>query len=266
MTDSSSLFRADYPGHDTLPQQLADALEALEWLERFERPYLLARYQASLGELEVRLLGLKVETRAYRCRVDLGQARLRRGEALSPVALAAIERAVASELLAWQSIEADHNRVLARSKRHPGGRPPLDPERVSRCRAAWRRLACRLHPEIRPGEAFADRYWGKVQEAYRDMNADLLDALAPFIEREVPPADPSPEETIRLAKLLEVRRKRLHSQESQAPFTWADHLEDPDWIAEKRAGLMSEIEAESDTLATLVLTFAGMSAGASTAT
>lgn len=122
---------------DELAGALADTLEAIEWLERFERPYLLARYQANLGELEVRLLGLKVEHRAYRSRVDLGHARLRRGEPLSSVALAAIERAVASEVLAWQALEADHTRVLAESQRHPGGRPPLDRSGSVMERRSW---------------------------------------------------------------------------------------------------------------------------------
>jgi len=249
---------------DEVACALADTLEAIEWLERFERPYLLARYQASLGELEVRLLGLKVEHRAYRCRVELGQARLRRGEPLSSLALATIERAVASEVLAWQALEADHTRVLADSQRHPGGRAPLDPARVTRCRSAWRRLARHLHPEIRPDEPLADRYWGKVSDAYQDMDADLLDALAPFIEREVATAL-RPFQTgaeARLRNLLDVRRKRLSRMGSQAPFCWADDLEDPEWIAEKQATLATEIEAESDALASLVLEFAGMSATA----
>lgn len=247
---------------DELAGALADTLEAIEWLERFERPYLLARYQANLGELEVRLLGLKVEHRAYRSRVDLGQARLRRGEPLSSVALAAIERAVASEVLAWQALEADHTRVLAESQRHPGGRPPLDPARIRRCRSAWRRLARHLHPEIRPDEPLAERYWSKADDAYRDMDADLLDALAPFIEREMtatPRGFPADAET-RLRNLLDIRRKRLTRMNSQAPFCWADDLEDPSWVAEKQATLAAEIESESDALAALVLEFAGMSA------
>lgn len=260
--DRNSVPHPESADADELAGALADTLEAIEWLERFERPYLLARYQASLGELEVRLLGLKVEHRAYRSRVELGQARLRRGEPLSSLALAAIERAVASEVLAWQALEADHTRVLADSQRHPGGRPPLDPARVTRCRSAWRRLARHLHPEIRPDEALAERYWGKVDDAYRDMDADLLDALAPFIEREMTtnPRPFPPGAAVRLRNLLDIRRKRLTRMHSQAPFCWADDLEDPDWIAEKQATLAAEIETESDALATLVLEFASMSA------
>lgn len=262
--DRNSVPSSEAADADGLADALADTLEAIEWLERFERPYLLARYQASLGELEVRLLGLKVEHRAYRSRVELGQARLRRGEPLSSLALAAIERAVASEVLAWQALEADHTRVLADSQRHPGGRAPLDPARVARCRSAWRRLARHLHPEIHPDEALAERYWSKVDDAYRDMNADLLDVLAPFIEREVSTAPrlfPAGA-TARLRHLLDVRRKRLSRMGSQAPFCWADDLEDPEWIAEKQAALAAEIETESDALAALVLEFAGMSATA----
>jgi|APMI01.1.fsa_nt_gi hypothetical protein len=260
--DRNSAFRAELPDANELACALADTLEAIEWLERFERPYLMARYQASLGELEVRLLGLKVERRAYRSRVDLAQTRLRRGEPLSNVALASIERAVASELLAWQALEADHVRVLTESRRHPGGRPPLDPARVARVRAAWRRLACRLHPEICPYEPLTDRYWGKVEDAYRAVDAELLDALAPFIERETDAAALAitPNETARLATFLDARRKRLTRMHSQAPFCWSDDLEDPDWIADKQAALATEIEAESDALAALVLEFAGLSA------
>ena len=260
--DRNSVPSSEYADAAELAGALADTLEAIEWLERFERPYLLARYQASLGELEVRLLGLRVEHRAYRSRVELGQARLRRGEPLSSLALATIERAVASEVLAWQALEADHTRVLAESQRHPGGRPPLDPARVTRCRSAWRRLARHLHPEIRPDEPLADRYWGKVDDAYRDTDADLLDALAPFIEREVAAAPrpfPAGAEA-RLRNLLDIRRKRLSRMSSQAPFCWADDLEDPDWVAEKQAALTAEIETESNALAARVLEFASMSA------
>lgn len=258
-----SAYRPEPASPESVACALAETLEAIEWMDRFERPYLLARYHASLGELEVRLLGLKVEHRAYRCRVELGQARLRRGEPLSPVALAAIERAVSSELMAWQSMEADHARVLGESRRHPGGRPPLDPLVVTRCRSAWRRLARQLHPEIRPDEAFTDRYWSKVEDAYRETDADLLEALVPFIEREVNAAGQaiSAEESHRLSAMLDARRKRLTRMQSQAPFCWADDLEDPSWIEDKQNTLQAEIESESEALANLVLEFAGMSAG-----
>lgn len=260
--DRNSVSSPESADATELAGALADTLEAIEWLERFERPYLLARYQASLGELEVRLLGLKVEHRAYRSRVELAQARLRRGEPLSSLALATIERAVASEVLAWQALEADHTRVLADSQRHPGGRAPLDPGKVTRCRSAWRRLARHLHPEIHPDEALTDRYWGKVDDAYREMDANLLDALAPFIEREVAAARRTfpAGSAARLGNLLDIRRKRLTRMNSQAPFCWADDLEDPEWIAEKQAALATDIETESDALAALVLEFAGMSA------
>ncbi|MDP2178614.1 hypothetical protein [Methylicorpusculum sp.] len=66
-----------------LSQQLAALLENREQMQQQEKPYLVALYQANLGELEYRLLGLQIECRALQERIERATRTLNHGEALT---------------------------------------------------------------------------------------------------------------------------------------------------------------------------------------
>jgi len=88
---------------DSLSQQLAAILENLEQMQQREKPYLLALYQANLGELEYKLLTMQVECRALQQRIQLAMIYLNRGECLTEQKLQAIDQQVKQDLLTWHT-------------------------------------------------------------------------------------------------------------------------------------------------------------------
>lgn len=242
---------------DILSQQLAAILESLEQMQQKEKPYLLALYQTSLGELEYRLLNMQVECRSLQRRIELAAARLNRGEMLTRQHLSEIEIQVKQELLAWQTQINEQAQTLAAGRAFLSGLVAVDANSLQRAKNAYRRLARLLHPDVNPQhQDLFDHYWPTVQDAYRAIDADLLEALLHVVETAVSQhpdqIDNHAETLARLEALIASHSERLILLRNEAPFCWAEQLHDPAWLTTRQTSLEAAITAESERWAKLV--------------
>ena len=242
---------------DALSLQLAALLDNLEQMQQKEKPYLLALYQTRLGELEYHLLNLQVECRALRRRIEQAVALLNRGAMLTQQILSDIEAQVKRDLLVWQTQISDQAQALAAGKAFFSELVVIDSTTQQRAKKAYRRLVRLLHPDVSPQhrELF-DHYWQTVQDAYGDIDADLLEALQFMVETAVSQdphqADNHAETISRLNALIASHSERLIVLKTEVPFCWSEQLHDPEWLSARKATLDVAIAAETEHWAQLV--------------
>ncbi len=250
---------------DSLSQQLAAILESLEQMQQKEKPYLLALYQTKLGELEYRLLTLQIACRALQQRIELAMTKLNRGEPMTQQHLDEFEAQTQQTLLAWQAQLKQQAEALASGLAYMQGLTAVDGNSVQRAKHAYRRLARLLHPDVNPQhQALFEHYWPSVQEAYRQIDADLLEALLQIVETAAAQSKQSkemPEETIaRLKMLIKQQSERLVTLRNQPPFCWAEQLQDEHWLAERHITLETAITLESQRWSQLISRHADIAA------
>ena len=250
---------------DSLSQQLAAILETLEQMQQKEKPYLLALYQTKLGELEYRLLTLQIECRVLQQRIELAMTKLNRGEPLTQQHLDAFELQTRQTLLVWQAQLKQQAEALASGLAYMQGLTAVDGNIVQRAKQAYRRLARLLHPDVSlQHQALFEHYWPSVQEAYRQIDADLLEALLQIVETAAAQSKHSKEtseETIaRLKMLIEQQSERLVTLHIQPPFCWAEQLHDEHWLAERQTTIETAITVETRHYAQLISRHADIAA------
>jgi hypothetical protein len=92
---------------DCLRHELAALLETIEEMQTKSGPLLTARYQATLGRLELQLLELQIEIQVARRRIESLQSRINRGMPVTATCLAEIDHQIKTELADWrQQLEA----------------------------------------------------------------------------------------------------------------------------------------------------------------
>lgn len=249
---------------DGLSQQLAALLENLEQMQQQEKPYLLALYQTNLGELEYRLLGLQIECRALQERIELATRALNHGEILCQRHLDAIEEQIKQAMLVWQLQLNEQAQAISDGFAYLNGLVTVDAEIVNRAKRAYRRLARLLHPDVSPQhQALFEHYWPSVQEAYRAMDADLLEALLHVVETTAAQdVGHNATEAIknRLTGMIAKETERLAALRNSPPFCWAEQLHDEHWLNERRAQLDLAIQHESERWAVLTSRYASITA------
>lgn len=249
---------------DGLSQQLAALLENLEQMQQQEKPYLLALYQTSLGELEYRLLGLQIECRAVQERTELATRRLNHGEILTQQDLDGIEAHIKQAMLIWQLQLNEQAQAVAAGFSYLNGLVLVDTEIINRAKRAYRRLARLLHPDVSPQhQALFEHYWPSIQQAYRAMDADLLEALLHVVETAV--AQDDEHEDIeatkkRLSDMIAKETERQAVLRNSPPFCWAEQLQDEQWLNERRVQLDLAIQQESERWAVLTSRYAAITA------
>lgn len=249
---------------DGLSQQLAALLENLEQMQQQEKPYLLALYQTNLGELEYRLLELQIECRALQERIELATRTLNHGERLTQRHLDVIEDQIHAAYLAWQLQLKEQAQALSDGFAYLNGLIQVDAAVVGRAKKAYRRLARLLHPDVSPQhQALFEHYWPSVQEAYRAMDADLLEALLHVVETAVAQDDGHEDMEAskkRLTGMIAKETERLVALRNSPPFCWAEQLHDEQWLNERRTQLDLAIQQESGRWAVLTSRYAAITA------
>ena len=235
---------------ERLSIQLAAILETIEQMVNKEKPYLLALYQARLGNLEYELLKLQVECRALQQRIELATARLNRGELLTEQHLQAIETEVTQELANWYEQLKQQEQTIKAGIVYLNSLSAIDAKTAQRAKQLYRRLARLLHPDVSPeNQALFERYWQAVQDAYRQIDADLLEALLQLVESaalQTRNNQETPDEMIiRLKALIEQQSERWTQLLNQMPFCWATQLQDENWMCERQAMLQQSIAEAS---------------------
>ena len=233
-----------------LSSQLSAILETIEQMENKEKPYLLALYQASLGNFEYELLKLQVECRALQQRIELATAKLNRGESLTEQHLQAIETQVLQELASWYEQLKQQAQAVKAGVVYLNSLSAVDDKTAQRAKQLYRRLARLLHPDVSPeNQVLFERYWQAVQDAYRQIDAELLDALLQLVESAALQTRNTKEThddmIARLKTLNEQQCERWTHLLNQMPFCWATQLQDKSWICERQAALQQSIAEAS---------------------
>ena len=242
---------------DSLSQQLAAILENLEQMQQREKPYLLALYQANLGELEYKLLTMQVECRALQQRIQLAMIYLNRGECLTEQKLQAIDQQVKQDLLRWHTQLNEQAQMLSAGFAYLQDLIVVDTNIVQRVKQAYRRLSRLLHPDVSPEhQTLFEHYWSSVQNAYRSFDADLLEALLHTVETAAAQQQNSREniaEIIARLKVMVVRQsERLVQLRNEAPFCWAEKLHNVEWLNTQQTALEIAIVKENERWAILI--------------
>ncbi|MCS6999702.1 MAG: J domain-containing protein [Candidatus Kapabacteria bacterium] len=238
-----------------LQRELRDILSSWFSLTMEIRPHLLERYASLFGELE---WTLQVETlRAAQVQrvCELVEAYRRRGEAITEKLLERICQWVAHEFRRYRP-EEPHQ--ATRSRPQEGNRsgssswPTEETQLRSRlCAQLYRELVKRLHPDREGDTDLFKRYWTIVQEAYQHGQLDRLRAVHAIVcmEKQYRPDDGAPPEVLarvhrRLLFRLDYERRRLVRLGQEEPFIFAEALDDPTWIAQRRTHLLEQIERQ----------------------
>lgn len=251
---------------EQLSQQLASLLERREQMEQQERPYLMALYYSKLGALECRIFNLQLECRTLQQQIELAMQKLNHGEALTQQCLDEIERQVKVALTDWQTQLVSQLQTLNNSQEYLAGLVPVNPAEAQRAKLAYRRLARLLHPDINPDQqSLFEQYWPTIQNAYREYDADMLEALLHTVDQALsatPSAETDEALIARLSELVKRHTEKLVELSHAMPFCFAELLKDDAWVAAQQAALEDEFEVVSQQWAHLTARYADIKARA----
>lgn len=245
---------------DNLRHELAALLETIEEMQTKSGPLLTARYQATLGRLELQLLELQIETQATRRRIESLQTRINLGQPVTVACLTEIDTRIALELADWRRQLETREQAWINARELLASVTYVDADEAKRVKAAYRQLARWLHPDASPeNNDLFEKYWPSVQDAYQRLDFALIEALLHLVEHAVNersnkmPEDDQPAEIERLRVLIATHADRLAQLQAEPPHCYANLLMDDAWIAARQVELEEAIAAESELLAQLVI-------------
>lgn len=256
---------------DNLRRELAALLEAIEEMQTKSGPLLTARYQATLGRLELQLLELQIEIQVSRLRIESLQSRINLGQPVTTAYLAEIDHRIKVELADWRRQFEMQEQAWIDAREFLAGVTYADADDAKRVKAAYRQLARWLHPDASPENCdLFEKYWPSVQEAYQRLDVALIEALLHLVEHAVnersnkTSVDDQPAEIERLRVLIATHAERLARLKAEPPHCYADLLMDDAWIAARQTELEKAIATTSGLLAWIVIRQAELMGGLDT--
>ena len=242
---------------DALQAQLGALLETIEEMKTKSGPMLIARYQSSLGRLELQLLELQVGVQAARRRVELLQKRMNHGEAILPADIVAIDQQIKVELAQWNDNLVAQAKALDAANQFLALAVPVSDADMRRAKTAYRRLARLLHPDANPDNALLfEKYWSAIQSAYARVDVALMEALLEVVEHATVQSEvaaPDQSQIDRLRTLVYTHAETVARMSNEPPHSYARFLDDEAWVTKRQASLEGAIAAESSRLASLVI-------------
>jgi hypothetical protein len=167
MTLSINLGSAESTG-DSLRHDLAALLETIDEMQTKSGPLLTARYQSTLGRLELQRLELQIEILATRRRIESLQSIINCGQPLTATCLSAIETRIERELADWWRQLETQEQACVEAREFLANVAFADADEARRVKAAYRQLARFLHPDASPENSdLFEKYWPSVQDAYK---------------------------------------------------------------------------------------------------
>ncbi len=206
-------------------------------------PNLEAKYAVRLGDLELALLKLDVETRGMKRAIELIQADLNRGKAPD---LDRIERLIQGELADWtRNINEKAARLRDAAKTLADPMPAGEWAEIKRL---FRRIARRLHPDVNPGLTPDETtIWHRVRDAYERRNLGELQALD-LVAGEAPSAPDDISARDLLKRRCDELTARIHDEIRRTEHVKASHgyeklllVRDEAWVTARRAELDEKI-------------------------
>lgn len=239
---------------------MATLLEEWEHLTTTVRGNIGADYQVKVGALAVDLLREQIETRRLKRHIEILQAAANRGEIIVPEQVTAqLDR----EFLEWQERLLVQAREVEMARRRLSAL--LSVEETMELRRLYRKLAKLLHPDVNPHQTERVKsLWLQVRQAYEWCDVEQLRALLLLAgDLAAPPVETGPDRLTPLAQRREAFKERIYllleklaRTRNEPPYTLAEHLNDPEWVAAQRKRLKEEIEQEKERGAALLLVLA----------
>jgi hypothetical protein len=214
------------------------------------RPYVLDRYAELFGELEHTLQVETLRTAQVQRLCELVELYRRRGEPITDDLLRRICQLVEREHRMYRDRVQPDKASSATQQTSCDQSRAQQTDRARLCAQLYRELVKYLHPD-RDGDAdlFA-RFWSVVQDAYQTGDLQRLRAVHSVvcIEAQYRVVSASVEEYSRVYRRLLYRldyeRRRLERIAEEEPIAAVAHLDDPTWIAQRRAALQQQIERQ----------------------
>ena len=208
-------------------------------------PLLQATYQIEFGDLEIALLKAQIQVAKLRRTLELAQSALNQGK---PPNWVEINEQIKREELVWQEKIAEAMRLFHQATFQMDHR--LSPEDSDELRKLYRALVKKLHPDLNPN--LSERHkelWLSVQHAYAASDLEALRlyaSIADNLAEGTPPAAPMALDLLRseqekLLQRINDLRERLKNLRASEPFASGDLLDDPAWVAAKRADIQTKI-------------------------
>jgi hypothetical protein len=245
-----------------LRQHLAERLDEHIRLSFEELPKLRDRYADLFGELERTIQERTLERSQRKRMVELFALKLDRGQKLDARMVELVMKAVGNEFATLRS-RVDHA-LGAEDRRRTGRRRPAREEesqegtprqQAEELRGLYRRLAKRLHPDVRrTADELTRTYWDLVQKGYHRGDLQLLRTLENVVDS-VGDHGPHPGSTAlaaeeeRLEGAIRREETRIDALKEGEPYVIREKMKADAWIAERRAGMegeLAEIEEEID--------------------
>ena len=206
-------------------------------------PNLEATYAVRLGDLELALLKLDLETRGMKRAIELIQADLNRGETPD---LDRIESQIQGELADWTrkiNEKAAHLREAAQMLA-----TPMPAGEWADIQRLFRRLARRLHPDVNPSLTPDEiALWHRVRDAYERRDLGELQALDLVVE-EAPPAQDDVSARDLLKRRCDELTAKIHEEIRRTEQVKASHgyeklllVKNEEWVTARRAELDGKI-------------------------
>ncbi len=229
-------------GNALLREELGSLLAEIEQLTQVEKPNLLALYQTKMGAWELRRLEAQCALARLRREVELIQASLNRAEEPD---LPQIQGLLELEFIEWQQRLREAAERLGTAEHRL--EHLMQPDESQEFKRLYRALVKRLHPDLNPELAEAQRtLWHRVQSAYAHGDLNELRALILLTEESTVAPPPKPIEVLRaeratLSRQITTLLARIERIKAEPPFTLETQLGDDTWIEARRRELESEI-------------------------
>lgn len=235
--------------HD-VRESILDAVVRMDEIKLWQIPRIQANYALKLGGLEQELLEAEVSCRRSERRLALAQAQA--VQSLAPQ-MERIERELDAEFADWRSEVTQARKDYERALAFPDVSLALTSAKAAKLRDLYRRLAKRLHPDIRGGENRGrTTLFLLAQTAYQNGAADALRSLETAthhldlgdkdLETNANAEDLAQEYELALIE-DGVVRERLQELEECDEMRLGRLLCDPDWVRARTAELRRSIEA-----------------------
>jgi hypothetical protein len=211
-------------------EELAALLEVAEQLERVEGPWLLARYDAVLGQFECALLRERTELAALRREIEGLVAIASLGRRPSEAEHRRIVVELAHEQAAWWEEVRRREAEARRRGAWVGHAASGDPALAQEVKQAYRSLARQLHPDaVGAATRQFERFWPEIQRAYAERDLERLRAIGLIAALQPAPTLPDPleEQEKRLVEAIDRQLERIRVLRTQPPLSLAALLDDP---------------------------------------
>jgi hypothetical protein len=238
--------------YERLRESLLQNEEEREYLLHQALPELEAIYLLKVGKLKLELLEVRIEVYRLKRKMELIQSCINRQSEIVPEAI---------DILLEKEIQGQRKKLEEESKKIEEtlkfiGSPKMNSDEAIELRKIYYKLAHVLHPDLNPGQNETMKIlWLKVSECYRqgDLNQMKLMEVLTFHEVKPDSSKRTLEELLKRNEVFSSRITQLLKEieliQTNFPFTYKEHLNDPSWIDSENNDSLNAISKAQEEIA-----------------